>query len=111
MFSLAEKKLLRTVIVFALIQILIIFTFIRMMIDSQPISINDTKQIDVIVDDIYYARVPRENWLFIVSDSTKYVFKSRSTFEERSVSELYELVSAGDKLSLRYYEKNNIFSI
>ena len=108
-FSLSEKKLVRTVIVFFIIQLFIIFTFIYTLIGSQQISVNDTKQIDITVDDIYCVRVSRENWLFVVSNSTKYLFKSRSTFEEFSVSELYEVVSEGDKLSLMCYETNTIF--
>ncbi len=108
-FYLVEKKLLRTVIALVLIQLLIIFTFIHMLICSQLIGVNDTKQIEITVDDIYCVRVPREDWLFVVSDSTKYLFKSRPTFEERSVNELYESISKGDKLSLKYYEEYNIF--
>lgn len=55
-FSLAEKKLVRTVIVFFIIQLFIIFTFIYTLIGSQQISVNDAKQIDITVDDIYYHR-------------------------------------------------------
>ena len=79
-----------------------------MFICSQPISVNDTKQIEITVDDIFFVRVPRENWLVVVSDSTKYLFKSRLTFEECSVDELYESISEGNKLSLKYYEEYNI---
>ncbi len=107
-FSLVEKKLLRTVIALVLIQLLFIFSSIHMFICSQPISVNDTKQIEITVDDIYFVRVPRENWLVVVSDSTKYLFKSRLTFEECSVDELYESISEGNKLSLKYYEEYNI---
>lgn len=107
-FSLAEKKLIRIVIVLALIQLVIIFIFAHMLIGSQQINVNDTKQIDITVDDIYYFRVPRENWLFVVSDSTKYLFKSRSTFEEHSVNELYESIIEGAKLSLMYQETHTV---
>ena len=96
------------VIVLVLIQIVIIFTFVHMLIGSQQTNVSYTKQIDIIVDDIYYFRVPRENWLFVVSDSTRYLFMSRSTFEEYSVNELYESISKGNKLSLKYYEIYNI---
>jgi len=107
-FSLAEKKLIRIVIVPALIQLVIIFIFAHMLIGSQQINVNDTKQIDITVDDIYYFRVLRENWLFVVSDSTKYLFKSRSTFEEYSVNELYESISEGAELSLMYRETHTV---
>ena len=106
--SLAEKKLIRIGIGLVLIQLAIIFIFAYMLIGSQQINVNDTKQIDITVDDIYYSRVPRENWLFVVSDSTEYLFTSRSTFEEYSVSELYETIAEGSKLSLRYYETHMI---
>ncbi len=107
-FSLLEKRILRLVTVLALIQIVIVFTFEHMLIGSRQINVNDTKQIDIIVDDIYYFRIPRENWLFVVSDSTKYLFVSRSTLEEYSVNELYKFISEGHKLSLRYRETHNI---
>lgn len=107
-FSLVEKKLLRTVIALVLIQLLFVFTSIYALICSKPISENDTKQIEIIVDDMYFVRVPRENWLVVVSDSTKYLFKSRLTFYECSVDELYESISEGNKLSLKYYEEYNI---
>ena len=107
-FSLLEKKILLVVIVLTLIQLVIVFAFVYMLIGSQQINVNDTKQIDIIVDDIYCVRIAREYCLFVVSDSTKYLFKSRSTFEEYSVAELYNSISEGDKLSLRYHKTHNI---
>lgn len=107
-FSLPEKKLLRMVIVLFLIQLAIFFAFVSMFSDSQQINVKDTKQIDIIVDDVYYFRVPREDWLFVVSDSTEYLFKSRSTFGEYSVSRLYESIHEGDKLSLMFRETYTI---
>ena len=79
-----------------------------MLIESQQISVNDTIQIDIAVDDTYYFRVPREDWLFVVSDSTRYLFKGRSTPEEYSVDELYESIVKGSKLSLMYYETHTV---
>lgn len=107
--SSSEKKLRQMALILVLIQIIIVFTFVHMLIGSQQINPNDTKQIDIVVDDIYYFRIPRENCLFLVSDSTKYLFKSRSTFEEYSVDELYKSISEGNKLALRYREIHNIF--
>ncbi len=107
-YSLVEKKLFRAVILLALIQLVIIFIFVHVLINSKQINVNDTKQIDITVDDVYYFRVPRENWLFVVSDSTKYLFKGRPTLEEHSVSELYESISEGDKLFLMYRETYEI---
>ena len=107
-FSAVEKKLFRMVIVLAIIQVVIIFTFVHVLIGSQQINLNDTEQIDIIVDDIYYFRVPREKWLFVVSNSTEYLFMGRPTFEEYSVDELYNSISEGNRLSLRYYETHTV---
>ena len=107
--SLVEKKVLRIFTIFVLVQLIIAFIFICMLAESQQINVDDIKQIDITIDDVYYFRVPRNNWLFIVSDSSKYLFKNRSTSEEYSVSELYEAISEGSELSLIYQEKDTIF--
>ena len=107
-FSLLEKKTLRMVIVLALIQMVIVFTFAHILIGSQQVNVNDTKQIDIIVDDIYYFRIPGENQLFVVADSKNYLFTSRSTFKENSVHNLYDTISKRERLSLTYYEAYNI---
>ena len=107
MISLSYKKIIRDILLFVLIQALIICVFIFLMSDNQPININETKLVDVIVDDIYCFRVRGENWLCLVADSTKYLFFSRVTFADYSVHELYTSISKGDRLSLRYYESNS----
>lgn len=107
--SSSEKKILRMVIVFVLIQSVIAFAFVHMLSSSQQVNVNQTKQIDIIVEDKDYYRVPREYWLFVVSNSTEYLFMGRSSNKEYSVSELYESISKGDKLSLRYSETNTIW--
>lgn len=108
-FSLIERKLIRITIVLALIQLVITLTFVHVFRSNQQINVNDTKQIDIVVDDVYHFRVSKENCLCVVSSSAKYVFKSRSTFEEYSVEELYESIHKGDKLSLIYRETYNVF--
>lgn len=107
-FSLSEKKSFRIVIVLALLQLAIVFAFVHLLTACQQIHENDTKQIDITVDDAYYIRVPREDWLIVVSDSTKYLFKGRSTLEEYSTSELYKHISDSTKLSLRYKETRSV---
>ena len=49
--SLAEKKLLKTVIALILIQFAIVLI---PSMNPKPIGVEDTKQIDITVDDIYY---------------------------------------------------------
>ena len=104
MFSIVEKRLIRSILILELVQILILIAFIRMFNIGQPISTNDTKQSDIIVEDIYLISTSKELWLVIIADSEKYVFESHSTFDTYSLEELNESISKGDKLSLRYYE-------
>ena len=72
---------------------------------GQPISTQDTKQTDIIVEDIYLISIPKELWLVIIADSEKYVFGSHSIFDTYSLEELNKAISKGDKLSLMYYEE------
>lgn len=107
--SVVEKKLLCTMLAFILIQMLIVFGFARFLNSSQPVDIQDIKQIDIVAEDISTVRVPRENWLIVVADSEQYVFENHSWHEEYSVNELYDSISEGDRLSLMYYESRNLF--
>ena len=107
--SLAEKKLLKTVIALILIQFAIVLILTPSM-NPKPIGVEDTKQIDITVDDIYYFNFSkRGSWFVVVSDSTMYRFPSRTTFEEYSVGKLYRSIHKGDKLSLMYRESYTIF--
>lgn len=106
--SFTENKTVRAIFLFILIQTLIVFSFILLVKSSQQIDINDTRQVDITIDDIYIIRVPKEDWLFVVADSTYYLFTSRASLEEYSVHELYNSISKGDHLSLIYYELDSI---
>lgn len=103
-----SSKLIRTFFIFAFIQILIFLLFICMFGESKTIDLQKTKQLNITVDEIYITRVILEYRLVICSNSTKYLFTSRGTLEEYSVSDLYETISVGDQLSILYYEKNSI---
>lgn len=107
-FSFGEKRFIKAIFLFLIIQILIIFSFLLLVGGSQEININETKQIDITVDDTYIIRVPKEDWLFVIADSTYYLFTGRATKEDYSVHELYNSISKGDCLSLRYYELDTI---
>lgn len=107
--SLTEKKLLRTLLAFVLVQILIVIAFVRLFGGSQPVALHDTKQIDIIVEDIFAANVLREDRLVISADSEKYVLSNHSRREKYSVNELYKSISEGDSLTLTCYEDYNIF--
>lgn len=109
MFSIVEKRLIRSMLILGLVQILIVFTFIRTFSIGQPISVHDTKQTDIIVEDIYCISLRKEEWLVIIADLEKYLFESHSKFDEYSINELYESISEGTKLSLMYQETHNIF--
>ncbi len=106
--SLTEKDLLKELLVFVLVQITIAFVFAVFLNNSHQIDINDTKQIDITVDDLYSTKVMREEWLYVVADSTEYLFTARPTLEEYSVSELHNTISRGDRLSLTYCETDHL---
>ena len=109
-YSVVEKKLIRNIFIAALIQVLIIVSFVRLFNASQPVDISDTKQVEIIVEEVYYrTRTRLEDWLIVSDNSTKYILANPGIFPEYTVSELYELISVGDRLFLRYYETFNIF--
>ena len=110
-YSVVEKKLIRNVFISVLIQVLIIAMFFMAFNTSHPIDITDTKQAEITVDDTYCRFTGRRlttTWLVISENSTEYIFSSLEPSAEYSVNELYESISVGDRLSLRYYETFNI---
>lgn len=110
-YSVVEKKLIRNVFISVLIQVLIIAMFFMAFNTNHPIDITDTEKTEITVDDIYY-RITRGRhstyWLIISENSTEFIFLSLEPSAEYSVNELYESISVGDRLSLRYYETFNI---
>ena len=60
MFSVVEKRLIRSMLILGLVQILILIAFIRMFNIGQPVSTYDTKQADIIVEDIYLISSRKE---------------------------------------------------
>ena len=108
-FSIVEKKLIRCIFVFILIQVFIVLLFLRLFDNAQPVKIEETKQADIIVEDIYIVSFPKEHWLVIVADSGRYKFNNHPMFDKYSLEELKELISKGDKLELKYSEEYNIF--
>ncbi len=109
MRSLVEIKIMRRLFLFIIIQFLIVFMFVQFIERSEQLDINDTQQIDIIVDDKYIFKALTEHRLVIVADSVNYLFMSRATIDEYSVDELYSSVSNGERLSLVYYESNFLF--
>lgn len=107
-FSIVEKKAIRTMLLLTLIQFLIIFYFVVFIMGSQPIDINNTKKIDITVDDMYITREFKGYVLYVIADSKYYLFPSRATFEDYSVHELYNSISKGDRLSLICYESSDM---
>ena len=103
-----ETKSIRVMLLFVIIQFLIVILFVLLVRGSRQIDMNDTKQIDITVDDIYIIRVAGEDQLVVVADSTEYLFEGRATFEDHSVHALYNSISKGDSLSLIYYESDRI---
>lgn len=104
-----KKGLMRALLIFALVQIAIIVLYTYMLNESKPIELERVKQIDITVEEICYKKVISEYRLDIYSDLKKYSFASRGTTKEYSNSELYEIISTGDLLTIVYYEKSSVF--
>lgn len=102
------KSVIKKFLPLLLVQLLIVFFFAYCIIDSQPIDISDTKQIDITVDDMYKIHRHRGTWVAVVADSTEYIFQTGVLSEEYSTSKLYQTISKGDNLSLIYYETDRI---
>lgn len=107
-FSLAEGKNIWAIFVLIMIQVIVIFSFVLLWTSSRKIDIEDTKQTAVTVEDLFLIRAPGEDQLVVVADSTYYLFESRARSEERSVHELYDSISMGDRLALTYYVSGGI---
>ncbi|MBQ2759816.1 MAG: hypothetical protein IJE93_08625 [Clostridia bacterium] len=107
--SVVEKRFIRCIFVFVLIQMFIVLLFLQLFRNGQAVKIEETKQADIIVEDIYIQIAPGENLLFIIADSGRYNFAIHSMFEKYSFRELEEIISEGDKLTVRYYEGYTIF--
>lgn len=105
----SNKKLIRAVCIFIFIQILFVSIFCVLLRESKPIDLQNTKNIDITVDDVYYYRTISEYRLAVYSSSVKYVFTSRTTGDDYSVSKLHKSICVGDKLSIIYYEKDSAF--
>ncbi len=109
MFSIVEKKVIRSMLILCFVQILIVVAFIRIFNVGQPISTHDTKQTDIIVEDIHLISTRRDAWLVIIAGSEKYLFERHSSFDTYPWEQLNKSISKGDKISLRYYEGYTIF--
>ena len=107
--SVVEKRLIRCIFVFILIQVFIVLLFLRLFGNGQPVKIEETKQADIIVEDIYLVSFPKDHWLVILADSGKYKFDNHPMFDKYSLEELKEFISKGDKLKLMYSEEYSIF--
>ncbi|MBP3923085.1 MAG: hypothetical protein J6D27_08970 [Ruminiclostridium sp.] len=104
-----KKQFVRGLIIFIVVQVLITVFFFFLLIECSPVDLKDMKQLDIVVESIDYKRVISEYRMDIYSDSVRYSFNSRSTISECSVSELYDKIKVGDRLSVIFYEKNSIF--
>ena len=88
---------------------MIVLLFVCMLSQSHPVETQDIKQVDIIVDDVYYYRFISESRVRISCDSIQYTFNSPSTAEEYSCYELHKTISVGDRMTLHYYENNSLF--
>lgn len=108
-YSKEEKKIIRNLILFLFVQVLCMQLCFYCWNACQPIDINDTKQVDIIVDKAYETISGRRQVMYVVADSEYYMFTAPGFFEEYTVGELNDRISEGDHLSLIYYEGYSFF--
>jgi hypothetical protein len=107
--SIVEKKVLRILAAFLIIQ----FGIVLLICMGKPVAIENTKQVDIIVEDFHvvgtYNARHHGRELIIESDSTEYRFGDRATLKEYSVLQISQTISVGDRLTVRYYERTGIW--
>ena len=104
---LKRNHIFRSLAVRLLVQILIIVLFIGLLSESRPVALEDTIQRTICVDKTDYRRVFSERRFYIYADSVKYTFASGN--HGYSNSALSKTISAGDQLSIVYYEDSGLF--
>ena len=104
-----HRKILRSFIKFAVVQIVILLFFFAMLHGSRTPERSDLKQADIVVDQIQYVPAGRIKSLSVSCGSGKYKFDNTGKIGEYSNYELYEAIKVGDKLSVTYYEGTHLF--
>ena len=108
--AIVEKHFLRSLLVFALIQAIIILLCIYLFKTSQPNDVSDLTEVEITVQDVFrFKPTSKGVWLVVVADSEEYLFKNSRAKGDYSVNRIYKSISAGDRLAIKYYrEKFNI---
>lgn len=107
--SIAEKKSISFFVMCALIEIIIILLVSNAIASFCPLQIQDTKQIEIVVEDVFYDYGRVSSRLVLTSGSEKYYIHNRSSEEEYSIRQLKEMITIGDRLILNYCEERNLW--
>ena len=100
--STGEKKLIKTVLIFILVQTAIVWIIACTVHNSRHIDIKDTKQIEITVDDAWYISGHRSSKFVVSSNSVKYYFDKNNSDINYSHYELHKSISVGDRLTITY---------
>ncbi len=98
--SQAEKRLIRTALIFLFVQVMLIIAFVYAI---RPIHAMDLKEAQITVDDAYYHKYA----LVIHDGSNRYVFQNEHL--QTRTRKLSKMIDIGEKLSIKYYEKHRLF--
>lgn len=105
-FSVIEKRLIGILVLFLLIQFFIIHMIVYYVKNSGPVNVNDTIEVDITIENIYTVKSGKgSHYLVISSNSQFYKYRSNRSFDY-TVSELYDSLSVGDRISVSYVEKD-----
>jgi len=84
-----------------ILQILLICFIGKCILEALPVDIEDTKKIEIIVEDIEFEN-RSSSMLIVISDSEKYRLPS---IDDSAASTMVpDLISIGDKITVTYYE-------
>lgn len=105
-----EKSLIRTLLIFILIQAILIVGFIMIYQISTEDDSDSVHTTDIIIEDIYFDVVTNRICLVVVSDSAEYLFFDTALERgEYSTSKLHKVLSIGDHLSIIYKDDQTFF--
>ena len=106
--TLYKQKIIRDFVIMLLVQIAIICLWV--IATEKPIDWNETKTIDVTVDDtVYCSGYKRHSTYYVVSDGERYHFPNCGIFGKYPHSKLNKAIHIGDRLTITYYEDTVLF--
>ena len=99
----------RALLSFVLSQVLILFSFIRVIHTSHPINIDDCETGSIVVEDVIVRSGSRHRRkIYLISDNVAYYLPSSKEYRP---GELKDAIKKGDSLTVIYYDTSHYWSL